>query len=154
MILLYGKRNIKDLKKTMIYKKLFVDSDVLLDLLLQRKPFDRFTQLLFEESRRNKLDIHTSVLILANIHYVISKRFNKNIAKSQLRLLMGIIKTLSLEPNDIINSLNNEHSDFEDPVQFNVAKKHGCDLIISRNIKHYKKFDIPVLTAEEFLKTL
>jgi predicted nucleic acid-binding protein len=138
----------------MAYNKLFIDSDILLDLLLERRPFDKFTELLLEESRKNRLDTYTSALILANIHYIISKRFDKNIAKKQLRLLVGMIKTLPLEPDDIANALNSEHSDFEDTVQFYIAQKNNCDLIISRNIKHYKKFDIPVLTAADFLNTL
>ncbi len=138
----------------MIYKKLFIDSDVLLDLLLERKPFDRITQLLLEECRRQQLNIYTSVLIIANIHYVISKRFDKNIAKNQLKLLTRLIKILPLESDEITKALNSEYPDFEDTVQFYIAQKHQCDLIISRNIKHYKKFDVPVLTAADFLNIL
>ncbi len=138
----------------MAYKKLFVDSDILLDILLKRQPFDKFTGLLLEESRTRQLNINTSTLIFANIHYIITKNFNKNIAKEQLKILSGILKILPLEPDDIIKALNSEHSDFEDTVQFFIAQKHECDLIISRNIKHYKKFNIPVLTAADFLNTL
>lgn len=136
------------------YRKLFIDSDILLDMLMARQPFSDFTQILLEEARNRQLDINTSVLIFANMHYVISKKFNKDIARQQLKKLAGMIKILPLGPDDITGALNNEHADFEDTVQYYVAQKHHCDLIISRNIKHYKKFDIPVATAADFLKTL
>jgi hypothetical protein len=43
---------------------------------------------------------------------------------------------------------------FQDTIQFFIAKKHKCEFIISRNIKHYKKFNLPVLMAEQFLEVL
>lgn len=138
----------------MTYKSIFVDSDILLDLLLKRNPFDKFSELLLQQSRTYQIDLYTSTLIFANIHYLIAKNFNKQIAKEQLKVLSGIIKMLPFDPDDVEMALNSEHIDFEDTIQFFIAKKQGCDLIISRNIKHYKKFTLPVLTAEEFLRTL
>jgi len=138
----------------MIYKNIFVDSDILLDLLLKREPFDRFSELLLEQSRSHQISLYTSTLILANVHYLIAKDFNRYIAKEQLKVLSHIIQMLPFEPDDIKMALDSEHIDFEDTIQFFIAKKHKCDLIISRNIKHYKKFSLPVLTAEQFLEVL
>ena|ERR1700759_4982712 len=138
----------------MVYNNIFVDSDVLLDLLLSRKPFNRFSEILLQEARNLKLNLHTSTLVLANTHYMVSKHFGRQVAKQQLKVLSGIVKMLPFEPDNLESALNNDHADFEDTIQFHIAEKHRCDLIISRNIKHFKKFHIPVLTAEQFLKTL
>ncbi len=138
----------------MTYKNIFIDSDILLDLLLVRKPFDKFSELLLQLGKNRQLNLFTSTLILANIYYLLAKNLNKNIAKDQLKILSGIIKMLPFEPENIEMALNSEHVDFEDTVQFFIAQKHKCDLIISRNIKHYKKFSLPVLTAEQFLNIL
>ena len=138
----------------MIYKNIFVDSDILLDLLLEREPFNRFSKLLLQESKSNQFKLYASTLIFANIHYLIAKKFSRHIAKEQLKVLSGIIGILPFEPDNLSSALNSEHIDFEDTVQFYIAQKNNCDLIISRNIKHYKKFDLPVLTAEQFLRTL
>lgn len=91
---------------------------------------------------------------MANIHYLIAKQYNRLVAKEQLRLLSGIIKMLPFEPENVMMALNSDHVDFEDTVQFYIAQKNACDLIVSRNIKHYNKFALPVLTAEQFLRTL
>ena len=138
----------------MTYKAIFVDSDILLDLLLTRAPYDHYSELVLEESKLKHFNIYTSTLVFANIHYLLVKNFNKQIAKDQLKTLSGIIKILSFETEELKKALNSEHADFEDTVQYFIAKKHNCEMVISRNIKHYKKFDIPVLTAEQFLRTL
>jgi len=138
----------------MTYKNIFVDSDILLDLILKRNPFDKFSQLLLQQGSLLQLNLCTSTLILANIHYIIAKNFGKQIAKEHLKVLSGIIRMLPFEPDEVTNALNSEHIDFEDTVQFFIAQKHKCNLIISRNIKHYKKFSLPVLTAEQFLEIL
>ncbi|MDB4901051.1 MAG: PilT protein [Mucilaginibacter sp.] len=138
----------------MIYKNIFIDSDIFLDLLLTRRPFDRFSELLLQQGKTGQFKLCTSTLILANIYYLIAKNFNKQIAKKELKVLTGIIRMLPFEPDDVEMALNSEHVDFEDTIQFFIANKHSCDLIISRNIKHYKKFSLPVLTAEQFLEIL
>jgi predicted nucleic acid-binding protein len=138
----------------MAYKKIFVDSDILLDLLLNREPFEKFSQILLQHGINNKLNLYSSTLILANIHYMMAKNFSKHVAKEQLKALVKIIGMLSFEPDEINKALISEHVDFEDTIQYFIAQRNQCDLIISRNIKHYKKFDIPVLTAEQFLQTL
>lgn len=142
------------LKRSMTYKNIFVDSDILLDLLLEREPFNRFSKLLFHENKSNQFKLHTSTLIFANIHYLIAKKFSRHVAKEQLKLLSGMIGILPFERDNLSSALNSDHVDFEDTVQFYIAQNNKCDLIISRNIKHYKKFDLPVLTAEQFLRTL
>lgn len=134
--------------------KIFIDSDILLDLLLTRAPSNKFSELLLQQGKDGKVNLHTSTLIIANIYYLITKSFDKQIAKRQVKILITMMNMLAFEPDDITKALNSEHVDFEDTIQFFIAQKHGCDLIISRNIKHYKKFTIPVLTAEQFLRTL
>jgi predicted nucleic acid-binding protein len=106
---------------------------------------------LLEQRKTAKINFYTSTLILANIHYLLAKEFNKHIAKELLKELLKEIEMLPFEPETIKLSLASEHVDFEDTIQFYIAKQHACEVIISRNVKHYKKFDLPVLTAEEFL---
>ncbi|MDB5136682.1 MAG: PilT protein [Mucilaginibacter sp.] len=138
----------------MTYKKIFVDSDILLDLLLKRDSFFDHSQKLLKKSQEKTIKLYTSTLILANVHYLIAKGTNKKTAKDSIKILMGLLNVLSFDPDNISSAINSEHVDFEDTIQFYIAEKHQCDLIISRNIKHYKKFDLPVLTTEQFLSTL
>jgi predicted nucleic acid-binding protein len=138
----------------MAYKKIFVDSDILLDLLLHREPFAIFSRSLLNKASEKTILLHTSTLILANVHYLLVKHLNKKTAREYVRFLSEFLEMLPFEPDNILLALNHEHGDFEDTIQYRIAKKHQCDLVVSRNIKHYKKFDIPVLTAEQLLRTI
>lgn len=64
------------------------------------------------------------------------------------------MQVFAFENEHVKLALDSEHVDFEDTVQFYIAKQNQCNFIISRNTKHFKKFDIPVLTAEQFLRQL
>lgn len=138
----------------MAYKKIFVDSDVLLDFLLDRLPFADYSEFLLDKAENGNLHLYTSTLIVANIHYIIRKKFGNQETKAALKNLIDVVDLLSLDALHINQALDSNHTDFEDSIQYYIAKENNCDLIISRNTKHYKKFDIPVLTAEQYLRTI
>ena len=138
----------------MIYKKVFVDSDILLDLFLKREPFFIYSRSLLSDDIKEQVEFYTSSLIIANFYYVISKDINKVAAINSVKSLMNIVNVLSFDDRHINSAIEGQHIDFEDSIQYYIARQDNCELIISRNIKHYKKFDIPVLTAEEFLRRI
>lgn len=138
----------------MTYKKALVDSDILLDLLLEREPFLIYSRSLMSGEIRKSIELCTSTLILANIHYIVSKNLNKNIAVASIKYIMHLLNVLPFEASHILSTVAANHIDFEDSIQYYIAKENKCDLIITRNIKHYNKFDIPVLNAEEFLRQI
>lgn len=138
----------------MVYKKVFIDSDTILDVLLNREPFLKSAQVLLGLGNETTGKLHTSSLIIANVHYMLAKEFSKAIAKEQLAALVEIISILPFDERDIVLALKSQHVDFEDSLQYFIARKSNCDVIISRNTKNYNKFDIPVLTAEQFLRTI
>ena len=138
----------------MVYKYVFIDSDILLDLLLKREPFHLYVQALLIETEKQNLTISTSALAIANINYILTKQFGAAEAKSKIRQLRNRIKVLPFDDYIIESGINSSFSDFEDAFQYFIAKTNNCEAILTRNIKDYKQATIPVLTAEQFLKTL
>ena len=138
----------------MAYKHLFLDSDVLIDWLLNAMPFSLFTEGLLAESRKQNLKVSTSVLIIANINFVISKKTNGATARRGIKTLVDVVNILPFESDIIDLAVATPFADFEDSIQYNIAERFKCDVIITRNIKDYKKSTIPVLTAEQFLRQL
>ncbi|WP_342646210.1 PIN domain-containing protein [Mucilaginibacter sp. CSA2-8R] len=133
------------------YKKAFIDSDVLLDLLLEREPFVHYTSVLLDIST-DKITLCTSTLIIANIYYIAAKSINKSFAQQSIQQLTKLLPLLSFEARHVMSAINKDSTDFEDAIQYYIANQNNCDVIISSNLRHYKNFDIPVLTAEQFLK--
>ncbi|MBI5808763.1 MAG: PIN domain-containing protein [Ignavibacteriales bacterium] len=134
--------------------KLFVDSDIILDLLAQREPHYIHAARLFTLIDQNEVVAYTSPLIFANLHYLLKKQTSNLSALKSLRKLKTLINILSIDERVIEQSLNSEFNDFEDAIQYFTAVNNGITLIITRNKTDYKRSKIDVLTAEEFLKSL
>jgi predicted nucleic acid-binding protein len=138
----------------MAFKRLFIDSDVQLDLLLNREPFHFHSQVLLLESFKNGIILNTSALIIANINYILSKQVGSKTSREKITDLIKTIKVLPLESDIVDMALASDFADFEDAMQFFIAVRYSCDAIITRNIKDYKHSTIPVLTPEQFLRQL
>ncbi len=131
--------------------KLFIDSDVVLDVFAKRHPFyDHSARLLAQIEKNNALGF-TSPLVFANLHYILRKLKSKDYALKSLRRLRLLIQILTLDAKSVDQALN---SDFEDGIQYYAAKKGGMNFIITRNKKDFKESSITVCTPEEYLAIL
>ncbi|RJP67076.1 MAG: PIN domain-containing protein [Ignavibacteriales bacterium] len=133
--------------------KLFIDSDIILDLLAEREPHYVHAARLFTLIDQNKVIAYTSPLIFANLHYLLKKQTTNLLALKSLRKLKTLINILPIDERVIEQSLNSEFNDFEDAIQYFTAVNNGISLIITRNKIDYKRSKINVITAEEFLKS-
>jgi predicted nucleic acid-binding protein len=138
----------------MAFKHLFVDSDVLLDLLLERAPFYTYSKFLFFEGESRTVKLSTSTLVIANVNYILEKRLGSAIAKQNVKTIVALINLFPFEVDIIDKALTNRITDFEDAIQSLIAERYYCDAIITRNTKDYKHSTLPVFTPEQFLKTL
>ena len=132
-------------------KKVFVDSDVILDLLAKREPHYLHAAKLFTLIDQQKVKGYTSPIVFANLHYLLRKNTSNLTALKSLRKLKTLINILSVDERIIEQSLNSEFTDFEDAIQYFAAVNNGISIIITRNKADYKKSKIPVVTAEEYL---
>ncbi len=132
-------------------KKVFVDTDVIYDLLAKREPFYHAAAHLFTLADEGKIQIFISALSLANIHYLISKQQSENQAKQILRKFKVLVHVTSLTEKIIDLALNSEFEDFEDAIQYFSALQNEIKILLTRNLKDYKKAQITVLTAQDFI---
>jgi len=134
-------------------KKVFIDSDVILDGLLKRPGFDTQALNLFTLAYQNTIEGMTSSVAFMNVHYFLNK-FDRPNALFLLKHLRSIIFLIKVGEKEIDLALKSNFTDFEDAVQYYSAISANADVIITRNIKDYKQSTIPVLTAEQFLRAL
>lgn len=133
-------------------EKVFIDSDVILDILMDREPFSVPAATLVSFGVRGRIKIYTSASCLLNVHYVLCKQNGKKDARRILANFCKMISVLSVNESIIDNALNSDFDDFEDAVQYHVALENKIPVLITRNLKDYKKSTIPVMTAETYLK--
>ncbi|MCL2220132.1 MAG: PIN domain-containing protein [Chitinispirillia bacterium] len=134
-------------------KKVFIDSDAILDLLAQRKPFYDNAAKMFTLAYNKKIEIYTTAVVLANVFYILRKIKGGEESKNQLKNLRLLIRVLPVNEDIIDMTLNSKFIDFEDGLQYFTAKDGNIRTIITRNVKDYKVKDAVIQTPEEYLKT-
>lgn len=133
--------------------KVFVDTDVILDLLARRIPHFHFSAVLFTFAEMKKLELYTTPLILANTFYILRKQLGNDSAKNAVRKLRILLHVIYSTESVIDKALNSDFPDFEDAIQYYTALEYQIPVILTRNIRDYKKASIVVQTPESYLVT-
>jgi predicted nucleic acid-binding protein len=133
-------------------KNLFVDTNIVLDLLAKREPFYEAAAKLFSLSDRGKVKLYVSALTFANTNYILSKMNDPHKAREILTQFKVLTTVVALTDKIIELSLNDKSfADFEDGLQHYSALENEADIIITRNLKDFKNSKIAVMTAQAFL---
>ena len=138
-------------RKNILADKVFIDADVILDLLLKREKFYKAAAELFTLIEQKRIEGYTSPLIIANIYYIIARLKNKEIALEKTRLLRNLLRILSLDEKIIDIALLSPYRDFEDSIQYNCALTHNIKTIITRNTKDYPENEINILEPKNYI---
>ena len=133
-------------------KTAFIDSDIILDLLAQRKLFYDNAAKIFTLAYEKKIKLYTSAVVLANVFYLLRKIKGNEETKRQLKNLRLLVHILPINESIVDMALNSKFSDFEDALQYFTAKENNILALITRNGKDYKVKDIIIQTSEEYIK--
>ncbi len=134
--------------------KIFIDTNIILDLLANRKDFFLEAQQLFTLADHKEVELYTSSLSIVNTHYILSQKLKQNEVNKTIRQFKLLVSVLNIEDKIIDLALNSDFKDFEDAVQYQCAIQNKMDIIITRNLKDFKLSKIPVLSAKDYLATL
>ena len=132
--------------------KLYIDSDIILDLLLKRYDYYNNAAELMTKIDKRKYKGYTTPLVIANIHYIMTKFGGKKKSINNIRKLRKLISILSIDEKIVDEALLSDNTDFEDAIQYITSEKNNIDFIITRNKGDFKNSKLPVLNAEEFLR--
>ena len=136
-------------------KEVFIDTNIVIDLLAKREPFFQEAAELFSLADKHEINLSLSALTIANASYILLRQLNPTESKSVLRNLRLIVKVLSLNDKVVGLALNDEKfKDFEDGLQYFTAIENNQEAIITRNLKDFKNAKLPVMTANQFIETL
>ena len=132
----------------------FVDTDVIIDFLIDREPFSREAAIIFSLIEQKKLKGYTSALSYSNLYYVLRKFSAHKRVIGKLEELSNFLGILRVDDDIVKSALNSGFKDFEDAIQsFTAHEYKRIDIIITRNVKDYRNSELPVMTPETFLKT-
>ena len=133
--------------------KVFVDTNIVVDFLMKREPFDKPAALLFDKAHRGGIEAFVPATVFPFVFYLLSKSLNsKASAWEAVARFRQLVTLLPVDRQVIDLALASKFKDLKDAVQYQLAKANAMDFFITRNLQDFKKSDIPVLTAESFMK--
>jgi predicted nucleic acid-binding protein len=131
--------------------RVFLDTDIILDLLLQREPYFDAAARLFLLLQQERIEGCVSPLIFSNLFYILRKERSGPEAFSILRRLRLLTRVLRVDEETLDAALSSSFSDFEDAIQYYAALEYDVHAIVTRNKRDFRLAKLPVLSAEECL---
>jgi len=131
--------------------KVFVDTDICIDLLSKRQPFNKAAELLFSLADTGKIKLCVSSLSFSNIDYVLLSQYSSTHSRQIIAKFKTLVQVLAVDSKTIDFGIASDFNDFEDAIQYACALENNLTIIITRNLKDYKKASIIVLTPESYL---
>ena len=131
--------------------RLFLDTNIVMDLLDKRAPFCDDAARLFAEAYHKRLQLIVSPITYATASYLLSKHNSPEVVRNLLANFRQLSHVAATDERVIDDSIASQFDDFEDALQYYTAIKAKADYIITRNGKDFESSKIPVMTAAEYL---
>ena len=134
--------------------RIFLDTNVILDLLGERVPFFDSIAKVATLADQKKLTLIVSPLSFTTIDYVLNKYESSESVLNKLRKFKILSEVCDVNEETIDKALNSSFKDFENAVQYFSALQSNCSIILTRNGKDFKQSTIAIMTAEEYLSSI
>jgi predicted nucleic acid-binding protein len=132
-----------------------IDTNVVLDVLLGRKPFAEQSAKVIFLSEKTVIDGYISASAATDIFYIVRKEFqDKDKAYEAIGKLFKAVKVAAVDGETINGALELRWNDFEDCVQFVVARGLDAEYIVTRDMSGFKDGEITPVTPADFLDIL
>ena len=131
--------------------KVLLDTNVILDLLLDREPFSAAASLLLAKAERGEIAGFACATTITTIYYLAAKMLGAKIASSHVQSLLSLLSVAPVNKLVLENAVASKFRDFEDAVLHEAALLAGVQHIVTRNAADFKNSLIPIHEPEEFL---
>lgn len=131
-------------------KNIFLDTNIVIDFLADRKPFSLDAARLFNFSVLGKVKLYISAVSYNNIYYILRQSLSNSETIKLLEELSEMAEIADVTKSVIKKSLKTDFKDFEDAIQYYCALNlNKIDFIVTRDTKDFKKSTISIMTATE-----
>jgi predicted nucleic acid-binding protein len=134
--------------------KILIDTNIVLDLLLEREPFVEKAILIFEQIEQGKLKGYIAATTITNIFYIIRKTESREVAIAAINRLLTGIQFCAVDRQTIETALSLGLKDFEDSIQLACAILSQLDGIVTRDRKDFVGSNLPIYAPTELLNQL
>jgi predicted nucleic acid-binding protein len=134
--------------------RVLFDTDVVLDLVLDREPFIEAAAALFKLHEQGRIDGYISSITPVNVFYLTRKNKGSEGARQAVKELLATLSVCALDRFVLEDAHRLAFTDYEDAVQHATATASNLDAIITRNVDDYKNATLPVFSPIDFLNQL
>jgi len=132
--------------------KVLIDTNIVLDVLLNRKPFVENAIKAFRQAEKGQIEAYITASSVTDLVYILRKAYSLKEIKTHLKEMFQFIKIVGISPSMITAALDKDTPDFEDAVMMECARQSGMNIIITRNKPDFKKSYVPCISLEEWVK--
>ena len=129
--------------------KVLFDTNIILDVLLDRKPFVEFSSGLVSFAENKVIEGYLCATTITTIDYLVAKIHGRKRAKLIVHKLLGIFQIAEVNKDVLLLSTDSKFSDFEDAVQHFAGQLASVDSIVTRNNADFKQAEYPVYSPDE-----
>jgi predicted nucleic acid-binding protein len=133
---------------------ILLDTYVVLDILLNRKPWYINAALIFGMAQQNIIKGYISASTITDLFYITAKENGKNNAREAIKRLLNVFYPATVTDKNIYQALELDWDDFEDSIQFIVGSDLSVDYIVTRNTNDFTSSSIYIVTPEQFIQTI
>ena len=131
--------------------KIFIDTNVLIDVLCERESFYDDAAAIWSLAEQGRFTSFIAAVSVTNIYYIVRRLGDHRKAMKAVILLRDIFSIAACDEQILNQAMDAKMPDFEDAVQYFSAIHAEAEIIITRNVKHFPKAGIPAVTPAEFL---
>ncbi len=131
-------------------KRIFVDTNIIVDLIADRRPFSKYAIELFSKAEEGEIQLFASSHSIATTHYLLKKYIEENQLREILDNLLDYLSIVPIDINTLKRGFKSKHKDFEDALQIiSATTVENINCIVTRNIKDFRDSEILVLSPDE-----
>ena len=131
-------------------KIIFLDTNVIIDFLADRRPFSITAAEIFNASVNGNVKIYISSVSYNNVYYILRQSLSHAETIKLLEALSEMTEIVDVTKAIIKKSLKSDFRDFEDAIQYNCALTlNKIDCIVTRDSKDFKKSTLSVMNPQE-----
>lgn len=129
--------------------KILFDTNIILDVLLNRPPFVELSANLVSSVEKGVLEGFLCATTITTLDYLITKSRNREIARIEIQKLLTLFQIADVNSTVLSMAIDSGFTDFEDAVQYFSGKCCNINGLVTRNSKDYKQAKLPIYTPDE-----
>lgn len=136
--------------------KLFLDTNILLDFILERKGFWDSAASILSYAEDGKVVACVSTLTIVNAQFICVNRYKmpKQMFKEKMDTLRTFLSVFDVNSSDVFSSFDKGWKDFEDGVQYYCALRNGSNFIVTRNVRDFEESQILAILPDEAIELI